>query len=69
MPPRCWIWRRAWSVKLIKIQISLTDEQLANVQLIAELRGWSVAHVFRWLLDRYENDLLEAIAALEDSDL
>ena len=54
---------------MTKIQISLTEDQLSTVQCIAELRGWSVAHVFRWLLDRYEHDLRSAIEALEASDL
>ncbi len=49
---------------MIKIQISLTAEQHHNVTLIAELRDRSVAWVFRDLLDRYENDIVEAIEKL-----
>ena len=48
-----------------KIQISLTDEQLSLVKYIAEVRGWSVAHVFRWLLDNYERDIRAALKKLE----
>ena len=50
---------------MIKIQLSLTQEQYDNVSLLAELRDRSRSWIVRDLIDRYEVELVRAIRKLK----
>lgn len=53
-----------WRRMMVKIQISLTEEQHHNVTLLAELRDRSVAWIFRDLLDKHEDEIVTAVERL-----